>query len=384
MRRLWVVIAVTFLAAACATEDRRDPGPVSLEFVSDFNIPTGTPFASIGAGVAAGKKSLEALTLEERKASGDFGGISSIAYDAASARLYALSDSSKPVMFVFELTAASDRLSLSPLSTLRLHDSNGQPLAAWSMDPEGLAMDGAGGFLIASEGFPQRQPPVAPGVFRFDASGRLTGQVEIPSSYVPAGNEAGIRNNKGFESLTLSPSGRTLFVATEGPLADDSRACTTESGCEVRILEYELHQERFTFSREYVYRLDALSTPWWFFPSSGGYGLVELLALGEDRLLALERGFAVNRFGKRFHHARLQLVTLSGTSAALHTSPILDLADIVPQLDPAYRSLDNFEGMCFGATLTDGRRGIILVSDNNYSERQRTSFLLFRFSESAK
>jgi hypothetical protein len=41
--------------------------------------------------------------------------------------------------------------------------------------------------------------------------------------------------------------------------------------------------------------------------------------------------------------------------------------------------LDNFEGMALGPALPDGRRTLILVSDNNFNESQRTLFFAFAF-----
>ena len=49
---------------------------------------------------------------------------------------------------------------------------------------------------------------------------------------------------------------------------------------------------------------------------------------------------------------------------------LLDLDDLgIP--------LDNVEGMTFGPRLRDGRRSVVLVSDNNFSATQFTQFLLF-------
>ena len=39
--------------------------------------------------------------------------------------------------------------------------------------------------------------------------------------------------------------------------------------------------------------------------------------------------------------------------------------------------LDNVEGMAFGKKLPDGRRSLVLVSDNNFSPAAFTQFLLF-------
>ena len=40
-------------------------------------------------------------------------------------------------------------------------------------------------------------------------------------------------------------------------------------------------------------------------------------------------------------------------------------------------TLDNVEGMTFGPDLPDGRRTLVLVSDDNFSETQVTQFLGF-------
>jgi hypothetical protein len=51
-------------------------------------------------------------------------------------------------------------------------------------------------------------------------------------------------------------------------------------------------------------------------------------------------------------------------------------------LDTLGIPLDNVEGMAFGPTLPDGRRSLILVSDNNFAATQFTQFLLFAVAKS--
>ena len=46
-------------------------------------------------------------------------------------------------------------------------------------------------------------------------------------------------------------------------------------------------------------------------------------------------------------------------------------------LDELGIPLDNVEGMTFGPRLPDGRRSVVLVSDNNFAASQFTQFLLF-------
>ena len=46
-------------------------------------------------------------------------------------------------------------------------------------------------------------------------------------------------------------------------------------------------------------------------------------------------------------------------------------------LDDLGIPLDNVEGMTFGPRLPDGRRSVVLVSDDNFAASQFTQFLLF-------
>ena len=80
----------------------------------------------------------------------------------------------------------------------------------------------------------------------------------------------------------------------------------------------------------------------------------------------------------------LQEVSIRGTASA----HVLVLIDGVPVNSPAQGlvglntiPLDNVEGMAFGPDLGDGRRSLVLVSDNNFAPAQFTQFLLFAFSE---
>jgi hypothetical protein len=67
------------------------------------------------------------------------------------------------------------------------------------------------------------------------------------------------------------------------------------------------------------------------------------------------------------------LDSLAGALGGIRTvekTPLLDLRTLgLP--------LDNIEGMAMGPTLPDGRRSLILVSDNNFAASQFTQFLLF-------
>ena len=64
------------------------------------------------------------------------------------------------------------------------------------------------------------------------------------------------------------------------------------------------------------------------------------------------------------------LATLLGGLQPVEKTLLLDL-------DALGLPLDNVEGMAFGPDLPDGRRSLVLVSDNNFAPAQFTQFLLF-------
>lgn len=359
---------------------------VSLELLGDLNVPSGVAFSSIDqAGASA---SGQELSREERKSSGGFGGLSGLAFDADTGLLYALSDSSKPTVFVLSLEVDGSELRWSPRDILRLADRSGAELALWTLDPEGLALTANGHLLVASEGYVRREPSVDPGVFQFDRHGRLTADLEVPVHLLPrtSGERAlGVRSNEGFEGLSLSPDGEALYVATEGPLAQEDDGCRDQPGCEVRVLEYARKGESFEPASEYVYRLEPAEAPDDFGDARRAMGLSEILAMDRRRLLLLERGYALAEDGRVHQVIRVFEATVpfrpTPGRAWLEKSLVLDLSSIVGEFGEGYQKLDNYEGMCFGPVLEDGSQTVLMISDDNYSERQRTSLLAFRLVE---
>ena len=56
---------------------------------------------------------------------------------------------------------------------------------------------------------------------------------------------------------------------------------------------------------------------------------------------------------------------------------VLDLDDVKYELSPGFRSLENVEGMAFGPTLPNGKKSLVIVSDNNFRSSQRNSVIVF-------
>lgn len=379
-----IAFLIAVLWACCAPRAARDPSlPHSLSFVADFNIAPGTRFNVLGD---------EPL-----------GGISGVAYDASSGNWIALTDARRRSRF-YELSVEYDgsALHVQPVGVTRLQDGEGEAFPENVLDPEGIAETPWGTLLISTEADSRREPVEQAKLLEFDVSGHLLRRLEVPEKFVVEGwpPEKGVRHNLGFESLTVSPDGTKLFVGGEESLLQDGPKATFERASLCRIVEYGVGDGEITPLAEYAYPLGPVTRPAKLNDVDLDVGLVELVALTESKLLALERDFIRERFGARrgVSRVRIFLVDVGGATdvsgiASLENGGafrpvrkqlLLDFDDIVPQLSPAYRRLDNFEAMGLGPVLPDGGRSLLVVSDDNFSDSQRTAFFLFSLKAEEK
>jgi hypothetical protein len=74
----------------------------------------------------------------------------------------------------------------------------------------------------------------------------------------------------------------------------------------------------------------------------------------------------------------------SGVPPLLSKRLVLDLNAIVSRLEPGAQSLDNFEGMTLGPSFPSGEASLLLVTDDNFRQEQRTMFLAFRIAHGAR
>ena len=104
-------------------------------------------------------------------------------------------------------------------------------------------------------------------------------------------------------------------------------------------------------------------------------------------MLSMERSFSVGAPGTG-NTIKVYTVAFPGGD---NVDGLDSIAALLPALRPVKKSLlldlrtlgiplDNVEGMTFGPDLPDGRRSLVLVSDNNFAAAQFTQFLLFAFS----
>src|SRR5690606_1595123 len=212
--------------------------------------------------------------------------------------------------------------------------------------------------------------------------GLVTGALTLPDAYLPATEPGprGTRSNLAFEGLSLSPSGRWLTAIVESALYQDGEVPSFERGARVRLLRWDLAAG--AAPEEFFYPVEPMPRPATGTPTGGNNGVSELLALDDRRLLVLERAYVPVAEGRGRNTIRLFETWLPEGPAPPGAAPrpldkrlVIDLDDIVPALEPGYRSLDNVEGMTRGPDLPPGQPSLLLVTDDNFRDEQRTTFL---------
>lgn len=185
----------------------------------------------------------------------------------------------------------------------------------------------------------------------YDLDGNPTGQAFA----IPA--EMGVENivpNGGFEAFTYSPATGCFWATTERPLLQDTVV--------PRLHRLQRFDARFRPDRQYLYQMDEpLRTP----DGTRAYihGISALAALDDGSLVVLEREVSVpagwvKALNETVSVTKLYQVTPSGNGR-----------DILPKhllLEFTTRASDlaNFEGMCQGPVLRDGRRTLLLIADS--------------------
>ncbi len=361
--KLLILVLAALLLMACAASFA-GPEPATAARPQPDTTQCAAGVDPFGFSDALDKRTFEGTNI---------GGLSGLTYDAGRGVYYGLVDNegTTPARF-YTLRLPTDGQRLGKpriLNVTTLKDASGQPFTGVNFDGEGIALTPDGELLVSSE--------TKPSIRRFALDGTLLGELPVPERFLVQGG--GGRTNQSFESLSLSPEGQSLFTANEGYLTSDGE--TAEGGDRIRILRYENDAKNgFVPAEEFYYLADP------------GLGVVEIVALSEDELLVLERGFqaGVGNTVKIYRVSLAGAADVSGVEslAASNVEPVqkellVDLADCPPsgaktapgavQPNPL---LDNFEALTLGPVLPDGRQSLVLVSDDNFNRSQTTRVIV--------
>ena len=273
-----------------------------------------------------------------------------------------------------------------------------------SFDPEGLVVGKNGHFFVSDE--------YGPSVYEFDADGNYIRAFKTPDNLLPRDAQGGLnyvdgrptivngrQDNRGFEGLTMSKDGKTLFAVLQDPLVNEGTDKGTVDGRRsrnVRIVSYSVATGEPT--GQFIYQLEALADINGRLPADeqfGGsaqgrnIGLSATIALDNGKFLVLERdnrGLGVddpnakNTPGSK----RVYLVDLAGATdvsdVSLHNRNDLP-AGVVPVTKTLWLDIqaeltragitvtEKMEGISFGPAL-DGGYAFVVATDNDFSVTQ--------------
>ena len=378
LRLCSLALILLTICTACApppavAKDRSFP-EMSLEFLGEYQLPKinfeGAPVGGL-SGITYDSKGMSGVTSQAYR----FYALSDNPSENGDARFYSLR---------LDLTSVdSPNIGLKKVTVegvTYLKKADGETFSWGSINPEGIALSPRNSVLIASEGVTHVGIP--PFVGEFDLkTGKMRGNLPIPKRYIPDASDEkqqqGVLDNLGFESLTIdpetfSPGGLDpfrVFVATEAPLMQD---VDPEQASKLRLLHYIIVDKTAQLVSENLYTLDQV-------PLSILNGLTELVAVGGGQFLSLERSFGLSGYGARIYQVAVGAATdtsrinsFKGRSAVepVRKKLLLDLTELgIP--------LYNLEGMTLGPRLPDGSQSLVLVSDDNFDEAQKTQFILF-------
>ncbi|MBK7876380.1 MAG: esterase-like activity of phytase family protein [Planctomycetes bacterium] len=240
------------------------------------------------------------------------------------------------------------------------------------LDPEAIRIDTAGHVWIADEYSMQ--------LFEFSRAGRLLRRHAPPAAFPvarPSGDRkreladsaSGRTPNRGFEGLArVEPIG-AFYALAQGALLQDGG----ERGTHARCLEFDPVTGR---TAQYAVQLERPTDSW-----------NDLLAFGEGRFLALVRD--AEKGAKRTRRSLVQL-GLAGATEVSAVERLRDGSDVVPMssftfldlLEPEWGLVaaglpDKVEALALGPDLSDGRRLLLVATDNDVDADEATWVIAF-------
>ncbi|MDM0017410.1 esterase-like activity of phytase family protein [Variovorax saccharolyticus] len=322
------------------------------------------------------------------------GGLSGIDYDRSSGEYLLLSDDRSdlaPARFYSARWPAVEGAAPQATGVALLRQADGAPWPARGaaspgtpvVDPEAIRWrPDTGTVLWTSEGDVARG--FGPALHESRRDGTLVRQIGLPPMFeVDRRGRRGPRDNLGLEGLALTPDGRDAWVAMENALLQDGPVPTLGAPggpCRFTRIELAGGQAR----RQIAYVPDAIPLRPLVPGSYADNGVSEVLMIDAHRMLVLERAYAAGT-GNSLRLYEIDTREGSDTLALDALAP--DNHRPVPKKRVAdfallgLSRLDNSEGLCWGPDLPNGRRLLVVLSDDNFNPLQVTQFAAFEFTD---
>jgi len=241
-----------------------------------------------------------------------------------------------------------------------------------AMDLESIVVDSLRGeILLVSEGNIKNGDD--PSFFSVNHQGEHVSSFEIPQYFEAKGKQLP-RHNGVFEGLTKSFDEQGYWVVTELPLKlDGPKPKYTETTSPVRFTYFD---KKGTATKQFVYLLDKISKkPLGDFAVNG---VTDIVSYAANKLLVIERSYS-SGYGNQGNVIKIYSLDYSDAVNTINNKKltkdnyypvkkelVFNFESIRDSL--TNRSIDNIEGICFGPTLPNGNKTLILIADNNFEK----------------
>lgn len=193
-------------------------------------------------------------------------------------------------------------------------------------------------------------------IIEYSLDGQLTGrQLNIPAIF------ANIHDNRGFEALTYNAATHRFWTTTENTLKADGE--TPDINQKIpNLLRFQSFSDDLQPREQYWYLTDSSEVKGTEGKST--LGVSGLAALDDGQLVVLEREVyrTANNLGS-FAHVKLYAVNPTRQKAGDLLQKQL-VTEFRTKMSITDRSFANYEGLCVGPSLKDGRTLLLLVADS--------------------
>jgi len=327
------------------------------------------------------------------------GGLSGIDYDIANDLYYLISDDRSekgPARFytakIYLTGKGIDSLTFTGVnSILQINGKtypNNKDDRYKTPDPEAIRYNAEKGLLAwSSEGErivkANDTVLINPAVMLIDLQGKYIDSFILPANLKMQLTEKGPRRNGVFEGMSYADNFKTLYVSVEEPLYEDGpRADVVDNNAFIRIIKFDAAGKKNI--AQYAYKLEPVAYPAKPESEFKINGVPDILSLGNNKLLVIERSFSTGRlpctikvFIADLNNATdISLMTLLNNRSFIPATKTLVL-----NMDDLGIYTDNIEGVTFGPVLPNGHKTLLFIADNNFTVLEKAQVLLFEVLE---
>jgi hypothetical protein len=338
------------------------------------------------------------ISFEETFQNTKVGGLSGIDYDAKNDLYYLICDDRSVFNDSRFYTAKIDFFenkikALDFQNVTYLKDDTGKAYGNWnttpttSSDPEDIRFNPKTNTLVwSSEGArvitADKEVLQNPSMNFMDLKGDFLGNVTLSENLKMQKLEKGPRNNGTLEGITFDKKYKKIYTNIEEPLFEDGNQANTSKGGLIRLYQFNAKTKNNT--AQYGYQLGPIAHE----PDPKGSfavnGVSAIQYYGKNQLLVVERSYST---GTQACTIKVFLCDLKKATNVKNYPSLqnqkLELASkkLILNMDDLGIFIDNIEGLTFGPKLANGNPSIIFVSDNNFSDKQKTQVLVFELVE---